>query len=363
MSLQRFGCRIYEVIFDLEHKKKTLLELEDLASGPDFWNNTQQAQKASQQISFLRAEIQYYQDVESELEDLKVLLELAVEENDSNLSQEIVDGLGQLAQKLDKMELSVLLDGKHDRNNAIINIRPGAGGTESQDWAAMLMRMYLRWCEEKSYDTEMIELSPGDEAGIKSTTILVNGDLAYGYLKAEAGIHRLVRISPFDFNKRRHTSFASLSVTPEIDDNIEIELNPSELRIDFYRASGAGGQHVNTTDSAVRITHTPTGIVAQCQNERSQHKNRELAMKVLRSRLYEHYQSIQKEEIDKLKGEQAEISFGSQIRSYVLHPYRLVKDTRTNIETGNVDAVLNGNLDQFIQAYLKFSASRQPKIN
>ena len=283
-----------------------------------------------------------------------------MEEEDLGVGDEIIAGLDHLNRRIDKIELSVILSGERDRNNAIINIRPGAGGTESQDWAAMLMRMYLRWCEGKSYQTEMIDLSAGDEAGIKSATILVNGDLAYGYLKAEAGIHRLVRISPFDFNKRRHTSFASLSVTPEIDDNIEVELSPSELRIDFYRASGAGGQHVNTTDSAVRITHIPTGIVAQCQNERSQHKNRELAMKVLRSRLYEHHQLIQQEEIAKLKGDQVEISFGSQIRSYVMHPYRLVKDTRTNIETGNVDAVLDGEIDRFIESYLKYRANRRP---
>ena len=283
-----------------------------------------------------------------------------MEEKDLGVGDEIIAGLDHLNRRIDKIELSVILSGERDRNNAIINIRPGAGGTESQDWAAMLMRMYLRWCEGKSYQTEMIDLSAGDEAGIKSATILVNGDLAYGYLKAEAGIHRLVRISPFDFNKRRHTSFASLSVTPEIDDNIEVELSPSELRIDFYRASGAGGQHVNTTDSAVRITHIPTGIVAQCQNERSQHKNRELAMKVLRSRLYEHHQLIQQEEIAKLKGDQVEISFGSQIRSYVMHPYRLVKDTRTNIETGNVDAVLDGEIDRFIEGYLKYRANRRP---
>jgi peptide chain release factor 2 len=308
----------------------------------------------------LRAEIQSYQETASELEDLQILFELAIEEEDLGVGDEIIAGLDHLNRRIDKIELSVILSGARDRNNAIINIRPGAGGTESQDWAAMLMRMYLRWCEGKSYQTEMIDLSAGDEAGIKSATILVNGDLAYGYLKAEAGIHRLVRISPFDFNKRRHTSFASLSVTPEIDDNIEVELSPSELRIDFYRASGAGGQHVNTTDSAVRITHIPTGIVAQCQNERSQHKNRELAMKVLRSRLYEHYQLIQQEEIAKLKGDQVEISFGSQIRSYVMHPYRLVKDTRTNIETGNVDAVLDGEIDRFIESYLKYRANRRP---
>ena len=283
-----------------------------------------------------------------------------MEEEDLGVGDEIIAGLDHLNRRVDKIELSVILSGERDRNNAIINIRPGAGGTESQDWAAMLMRMYLRWCEGKSYQTEMIDLSAGDEAGIKSATILVSGDLAYGYLKAEAGIHRLVRISPFDFNKRRHTSFASLSVTPEIDDNIEVELSPSELRIDFYRASGAGGQHVNTTDSAVRITHIPTGVVAQCQNERSQHKNRELAMKVLRSRLYEHYQLIQQEEIAKLKGDQVEISFGSQIRSYVMHPYRLVKDARTNIETGNVDAVLDGEINRFIEGYLKYRANRRP---
>jgi len=308
----------------------------------------------------LRTEIQSYQQTASELEDLQILFELAMEEEDLGVGDEIIAGLDHLNRRIDKIELSVILSGERDRDNAIINIRPGAGGTESQDWAAMLMRMYLRWCEGKSYQTEMIDLSAGDEAGIKSATILVNGDLAYGYLKAEAGIHRLVRISPFDFNKRRHTSFASLSVTPEIDDNIEVELSPSELRIDFYRASGAGGQHVNTTDSAVRITHIPTGIVAQCQNERSQHKNRELAMKVLRSRLYEHHQLIQQEEIAKLKGDQVEISFGSQIRSYVMHPYRLVKDTRTNIETGNVDAVLDGEIDRFIEGYLKYRANRRP---
>ena len=308
----------------------------------------------------MRTEIQSYQQTASELEDLQILFELAMEEEDLGVGDEIIAGLDHLNRRIDKIELSVILSGERDRDNAIINIRPGAGGTESQDWAAMLMRMYLRWCEGKSYQTEMIDLSAGDEAGIKSATILVNGDLAYGYLKAEAGIHRLVRISPFDFNKRRHTSFASLSVTPEIDDNIEVELSPSELRIDFYRASGAGGQHVNTTDSAVRITHIPTGIVAQCQNERSQHKNRELAMKVLRSRLYEHHQLIQQEEIAKLKGDQVEISFGSQIRSYVMHPYRLVKDTRTNIETGNVDAVLDGEIDRFIEGYLKYRANRRP---
>ena len=264
---------------------------------------------------------------------------------------------------IEEIENEALYFGDYDDLNAVLTINAGAGGVDAHDWAEMLLRMYTRHLASKNLDHQIEEISQGEEAGIKSASIRINGFRAYANLESERGVHRLVRISPFDSNKRRHTSFAGVDVIPLSKNNDEISIQDDEIRIDVYRSSGAGGQHVNTTDSAVRITHTPTGIVAQCQNERSQHKNRELAMKVLRSRLYEHYQSIQKEEIDKLKGEQAEISFGSQIRSYVLHPYRLVKDTRTNIETGNVDAVLNGNLDQFIQAYLKFSASRRPKSN
>lgn len=246
-----------------------------------------------------------------------------------------------------------MLDGEHDKRNAILSIHPGAGGTESQDWAYMLMRMHLRWCERRGYRTETIDLTPGEEAGIKSATILATGEYAYGYLRAEAGIHRLVRLSPFDFNHRRHTSFAAVAVSPEIDDTVDVEIHPEDLRVDCYRASGAGGQHVNRTDSAVRMTHIPTGIIAQCQNERSQHKNRDIAMKVLRSRVYEYYQAQRREEIRKLQGERPNIDFGNQIRSYVFHPYRLVKDVRTDVETGNIDAVMDGDLDMFIESYLK----------
>ena len=336
----------YEVIFDLDKKGEDLEQLEKQSADPDFWNDSQVAQRVTQQISRLQDEIEGYNEIGGLLEDLQVLIELAIEEGEESLAEEIEGNLRQVTDQINQLELKIMLAGEHDHSNAIINIRPGAGGTESQDWARMLMRMYLRWCERQNYKTETLELTPAEEAGIKSVTILVSGDPAFGYLQAEAGIHRLVRISPFDFNNRRHTSFASLSVTPEIDDDIGVEINPGDIRIDFYRAGGAGGQHV-------RITHEPTGIVAQCQNERSQLKNRELAMKVLRSRLYEHYQAEQRREMEKLQGVRPDINFGSQIRSYVMHPYRLVKDARTEIETGNVDAVLDGDLNTFIEAYLK----------
>ena len=249
-------------------------------------------------------------------------------------------------------ELKQLLGGPDDRRNAIVNLHPGAGGTEAQDWAEILLRMYLRWCDRRGYRKEILEYQPGEEAGVKSVTFLVEGDYAYGYLKAEAGIHRLVRISPFDANSRRHTSFASVFVYPEVDDDIKIEINEADLRVDTYRSSGAGGQHVNKTDSAVRLTHLPTGIVVACQNERSQHKNRAMAMKILKSRLYELEVEKQKEKMESYHKTKKDIAWGSQIRSYVLAPYRMVKDHRTNVEVGNADAVLDGDLDQFIQAYL-----------
>ena len=249
-------------------------------------------------------------------------------------------------------ELAQLLGGPDDRRNAIVTLHPGAGGTEAQDWAEILLRMYLRWCDRRGYRKEILEYQPGEEAGVKSVTFTVEGDYAYGYMKAEAGIHRLVRISPFDANSRRHTSFASVFVYPEIDDTIKIEIDDADLRVDTYRSSGAGGQHVNKTDSAVRLTHLPTGIVVACQNERSQHKNRAMAMKILKSRLYDLELEKQKEKMESYHKTKKEIGFGSQIRSYVLHPYRLVKDHRTNVEVGNADGVLDGDLDQFIQAYL-----------
>ena len=293
------------------------------------------------------------------MEDIQTLVELADEENDSSLQTEIVDGLDTVASRLEEMELRLMLRGEFDENNAILNIHSGAGGIDAQDWASMLMRMYLRWCDARGYQTEIVDITAGDEAGIKGTTILVTGDLAYGYLQAETGVHRLVRLSPYDFNKRRHTSFAAVDVTPEIDDTVAVDIQPEDLRIDTYRASGAGGQHVNVTDSAIRITHKPTGIIVQCQNERSQHKNREIAMKLLRSRLHEKYRSEREEALAKQRSERLEINFGSQIRSYVLHPYQRVKDLRTDVETGNVNAVLDGELDPFIESYLKMKAQEQ----
>ncbi len=340
-------------IFDLPTKQKELEDLEKEAMASDFWNNSQRVQTVNQGIAKLKDEISEFEKLQNTVDDLKVLLELAIEEDDSSLEAEIQNGLSVVTTQFDKIELRLMLDGEFDENNAILNIHPGAGGVDAQDWAGMLMRMYLRWCDQRSFTTEIVDLTAGDEAGIKGATILVKGTYVYGYLKAESGVHRLVRLSPYDFNNRRHTSFAAVHVTPEIDDSIDVEINAEDLRIDTYRASGAGGQHVNVTDSAVRITHIPTNIMVQCQNERSQHKNREIAMKVLRSRLYNHFRAQRDEELAKLQPERRNIDFGSQIRSYVLHPYQRVKDTRTNIETGNVDAVLNGEIDEFIESYLK----------
>lgn len=340
-------------IFDLTNKEEELETLQEETAQPDFWNDPPNAQKITQRVSNLRNDVEQYRKLYAQLEDLQVLLGLAIEEDDQTVSEEIQADLKRITAEVEGIEFKLMLSGEHDPNNAILSIHPGAGGTESQDWAAMLMRMHLRWCEAHNYKTETIELLPGEEAGIKSATILVTGEYAYGYLRAEAGIHRLVRLSPFDFNNRRHTSFAAVAVSPEISDNIDVEIDPADLRVETYRSGGAGGQHVNRTDSAVRMTHLPTGIVAQCQNERSQHKNREMAMKVLRSRVYEYFQAQRNEEISKLQGDRLDINFGSQIRSYVFHPYRLVKDLRTGVETGNIDAVMDGGLDLFIESYLK----------
>ena len=307
----------------------------------------------------LRDEIGEYEELKGNVEDIQTLVELATEENDSSLQTEIVDGLENVVSALEQLELRLMLNGEFDENSAILNIHPGAGGVDAQDWAGMLMRMYLRWCDSRGYETQIVDITVGDEAGIKGTTILVTGPLAYGYLQSETGVHRLVRLSPYDFNKRRHTSFAAVDVTPEIDDTVEVDIQPDDLRIDSYRASGAGGQHVNVTDSAIRITHKPTGIIVQCQNERSQHKNREIAMKLLRSRLHEKYRAEREAEIAKQRSERLEINFGSQIRSYVLHPYQRVKDLRTDVETGNVNAVLDGALDPFIESYLKMKAKEK----
>ena len=296
--------------------------------------------------------VEDYDAVASGLEDAQVLIELGEEAEDEQALEEVREMLPGLEQKIGQMEFARMLSGEHDASNAIVSINAGAGGTEAQDWAEILLRMYLRWCERKGFKAEITEYQPGDEAGAKGVTFTVAGAYAYGYLKAEKGIHRLVRISPFDSNARRHTSFSSVFVFPELSDDVDIEIQEKDLKVDTYRASGAGGQHVNKTDSAIRITHIPTGIVVSCQNERSQHKNRSTAMKQLKARLYELEMEKKENEAEALAGEKKDIAWGSQIRSYVLHPYRMVKDHRTGHEVGNADAVLDGDLDGFIEAYL-----------
>ena len=324
--------------------------IEQTASSPEFWNDQEAAQKLLQRRSVLEKKIERQERFESQIADAGVLFEFADEDEES--LKELRSLLERLEHEIGVAETEMLLGGGNDQLNAICTIHPGAGGTESQDWAEMLLRMYLKWAEQRGFKTETIDYQPGEEAGLKGVTFRVEGEYAYGLLSAEAGVHRLVRISPFDQAARRHTSFASLFVYPEIDENIEVEVAEKDLRIDTYRATGAGGQHINTTDSAVRITHLPTGIVVQCQNQRSQHQNRAVAMQVLRSRLYELELEKRKAETAELEANKADISFGSQIRSYVLAPYRLVKDTRTKLERGNVDAVLAGDIDDFIKAYL-----------
>jgi peptide chain release factor 2 len=331
--------------------REELRHIEHQASSPDFWGDQEAAQKLLQKRSGLERKIQRQELFESQIADAGVLFEFAEEEDEDSL-KELHSLVERLEHEISLSETEMLLAGDNDRLNAICTIHPGAGGTESQDWAEMLLRMYLKWAEQRNFKAEILDYQPGEEAGLKSVTFRVEGEYAYGLLSAEAGVHRLVRISPFDQAARRHTSFASLFVYPEIDENIEVEINEKDLRVDTYRATGAGGQHINTTDSAVRITHLPTGIVVQCQNQRSQHQNRAVAMQVLRSRLYELELEKRRAETAELEANKADISFGSQIRSYVLAPYRLVKDTRTKLERGNVDAVLAGDIDDFIKAFL-----------
>ena len=309
--------------------------------------------KILQRIKGLKDTVEKFSSIESTREDLLVLIEMAEEEQDASYADEVRNGYEDLSERLSTMKLETLLSGQYDKNNAIITLHAGAGGTEAHDWAEMLYRMYVRWGERRGYKVSELDFLAGDEAGIKSVSFRVEGLNAYGYAKAEKGIHRLVRISPFDSAGRRHTSFASCDVMPELDDDIEIDINPDDLKVDTYRASGAGGQHINKTDSAIRITHIPTGIIVSCQNERSQHKNRATALKMLMAKLLELKEQENKEKIDDIKGEQKEIAWGSQIRSYVFHPYNLVKDHRTGCETGNVIAVMDGDIDNFINEYLK----------
>ena len=336
--------------FDVAAKRVNLKRIEEQASAQDFWNDQEAAQGLMAERSRLERVIARHEQFESSIEDAGVLFEFA-EEDEASL-KELRELITRLEHDISQAETEMLLAGENDRRNAICTIHPGAGGTESQDWAEMLLRMYLKWAEQRGFKTEVLDYQPGEEAGLKSVTFTVEGEYAYGLLAAEAGVHRLVRISPYDQASRRHTSFASLFVYPEIDENIEVEVNEKDLRVDTYRATGAGGQHINTTDSAVRITHIPTGIVVQCQNQRSQHQNRAVAMQVLRSRLYEMELEKRRAETAELEANKQDISFGSQIRNYVLAPYRLVKDARTKLERGDVDAVLAGDIDDFIKAYL-----------
>ncbi len=319
---------------------------------PDFWNDTDIAQKVQKEHGMLQDTIDTWEEKWSELEETDLLLEMAIEEKDADTEREVAANLVSLEDTIGTAELECMFSGEHDATNAIVAIHAGAGGTEAQDWVEILMRMYLRWAENKGFKTDILDHLPGDEAGVKSVTILVRGRYAFGYLRSEVGIHRLVRISPFDASGRRHTSFASVMVMPELDDTVKVDIGDKDLRIDTYRASGAGGQHVNKTDSAIRITHLPSGIVVQCQNERSQHRNKDMAMKMLTARLYELEKQRQSDEQEGMHGDKMEIAWGSQIRSYVLQPYRMVKDHRTNQETGNVDAVLDGAIDDFLKAYL-----------
>lgn len=322
-------------------------------AAPDFWDDNERAQKTIAELNAIKGSVDQFQALASEYEDLDVMVQLAEEEGDEAMIQEVASSISALVRKLEEFELQLLLDQPYDRLNAILELHPGAGGTESQDWAEMLLRMYRRYAEQQGYKVEVLDYLPGDEAGVKSVTLLIKGHNAYGYLKAEKGVHRLVRISPFDSSGRRHTSFVSCAVMPEIDDDVEVDIRTEDLRIDTYRSSGAGGQHVNTTDSAVRITHIPTGIIASCQTERSQIQNRERAMKMLRSKIYERKIEEQMKHLAEIRGEQTDIAWGAQIRSYVFHPYSMVKDHRTSAETGNIGAVMDGDLDMFIDAYLR----------
>lgn len=340
--------------FDVANKEKELAELEKQTTQNEFWSDAENSSKVLKKITSLKNKVNNFKKVKSELDNLVDMNGLLQLEEDEALTKELLHNTFELKKEIDKLEITTLLSGKYDINNAIITIHPGAGGTEAQDWAEMLYRMYTRWANANGYEVKELDYLDGEEAGLKSVTFLVSGDYSYGYLKGEMGVHRLVRISPFDAGGRRHTSFASVEVLPEIAEDIEVDINSDDLRIDTYRASGAGGQHVNKTSSAIRITHIPTNIVVACQSERSQIQNRETAMKMLKSKLINLKEKEQKEKIEDLKGVQMDIAWGSQIRSYVFCPYTLVKDHRTNYEVGNVQAVMDGDLNGFMDAYLKY---------
>ena len=339
---------------DLDNKQKRIEELEADMEAPGFWDDTEKSQKAMKELKALKDSFEKYDALVRGLEDTKTLIEMAEEENDASLLPEIDSEITTFEEHLEELRIETLLSGEYDRSNAILTLHAGAGGTESCDWCQMLMRMYTRWAERKGYTTEVIDYLEGEEAGVKSVTIEISGPDAYGHLKSEHGVHRLVRISPFNAAGKRQTSFVSCDVMPDIDENIDIEINPDDLRIDTYRSSGAGGQHINKTSSAIRITHLPTGIVVQCQNERSQHQNKDKAMQMLKAKLYLLKQQENEEKISGIRGEVKDIAWGNQIRSYVLQPYTMVKDHRTGASSGNASAVLDGDIDLFISAYLRW---------
>ncbi|MFC4777800.1 peptide chain release factor 2 [Paenibacillus sp. GCM10023252] len=354
-DLREMAKRLQELrgSLDLDLKREMIANFEEKMTAPDFWDDNDRAQSTIAELNAVKSVVDLYEKFVTDHEDLQTMLEMVEEESDEALETELTSGTAGLVKRIADFELTLLLNQPYDRLNAILELHPGAGGTESQDWGQMLYRMYTRWAEKHGFKVEVLDYLDGDEAGIKSVTISIKGHNAYGYLKAEKGVHRLVRISPFDASGRRHTSFASCDVMPEIDDNIEIDIRSEDLKVDTYRASGAGGQHINKTESAIRITHVPSGIVVSCQTQRSQIQNRERAMQMLRSKLYERKIEEQQRHLAEIRGEQSDIAWGSQIRSYVFHPYSMVKDHRTAVETGNVGAVMDGDLDAFIDGYLR----------
>ena len=347
------------ISLEIPAKEEKIAELEYKMGEPSFWDDAAAAQKLNQELAALKGGVDTYKGLMAKYEDAETLYEMGIEEGDASMEDDIRAELDLIAEGLETLQLEVLLSGDYDANDAILTLHAGAGGTEAQDWTQMLLRMYGRWAERHGFTVETADLQPGDEAGVKSATLFIKGHNAYGFLKSEKGVHRLVRISPFDSQARRHTSFSACDVMPEIDDAVEVPINMDDVRVDYYRASGAGGQHINKTSSAVRMTHEPTGIVVQCQNERSQLQNKEQCMKMLRAKLFELEQEKKEEEIAKLEGVQQKIEWGSQIRSYVFQPYTMVKDVRTNAETGNVQAVMDGEIDPFIRAYLNAKANHE----